>query len=224
MQGAPLKVKIHAGINRRWCFMLLACCATVSAQDSLVIKLLAPQLSRGRPLMQVLKDRRSSREFSTQELPAQELSNLLWAAFGVNRSETEGRTAPSAMNMQEIDVYAALAEGLYRYDAKNHALKKIFSSDIRELTGSQPFVKDAPLTIILIADYSRAKKAPLDRRKWYASADAAFISQNMYLYCASEGLATVVRASIDRTLLAKAMRLGPDQEIIFAQTVGYPKK
>jgi len=173
--------------------------------------------------MQVLKERKSSREFSPQELPAQELSNILWAAFGINRPETGGRTAPSAMNMQEIDVYAILAEGLYRYEAKTHALKRIHGNDIRALAGKQPFVKDAPVNIVMVADYSRTTKASQDRKNVYANADAAYISENIYLYCASEGLATVVRASVDRQALAKAMHLGPDQEIIFAQTVGYPK-
>jgi SagB-type dehydrogenase family enzyme len=193
------------------------------AQDSLVTKLPDPQLSGGKPLMQALKERKSSREFSPQKLPAQELSNLLWAAFGVNRPLTGGRTAPSAMNMQEIDVYAILAEGVYRYEAEKNALRRIDGSDIRDLAGAQPFVKDAPVNIILVADYSRTAKAPEDRKKLYANSDAAFISENIYLYCASAGLATVVRARVDRPALAKAMRLGPDQEIIFAQTVGYPK-
>ena len=148
---------------------------------------------------------------------------MLWAAFGVNRPGTGGRTAPSAMNMQEINVYAILAEGVYRYEAEKNALRRIDAGDIRDLAGAQPFVKDAPLNIILVADYSRTAKAPQDRKMLYANADAAFISENIYLYCASEGLATVVRARVDREALAKAMRLGPDQEIIFAQTVGYPK-
>jgi SagB-type dehydrogenase family enzyme len=205
----------------QWCFFIFF--TTAGAQDSVVTKLPAPQLSGGRTLMQVLNERKSSREFSPRELPAQELSNILWAAFGINRPETGGRTAPSAMNMQEIDVYAILAGGLYRYEARNHTLGRIHGNDIRDLAGAQPFVKDAPLNIVLVADYSRTAKAPQDKKKLYANADAAFISENIYLYCASEGLATVVRARVDRQALAKAMHLGPDQEIIFAQTVGYPK-
>jgi SagB-type dehydrogenase family enzyme len=207
----------------QWCcFMAVIFFTSVGAQDSMVTKLPDPQLSRGKPLMQVLKERKSSREFSPQELPAQELSNILWAAFGINRPETGGRTAPSARNMQEIDVYAVLANGLYRYEAKNHCLTKIHGSDIRVLTGKQPFVKDAPVNIVMVADYSRTTKAPQEKKNLYANADAAYISENIYLYCASEGLATVVRAMVDREVLAKAMHLGPDQEIIFAQTVGYP--
>jgi SagB-type dehydrogenase family enzyme len=206
----------------QWCCFIFF--TAVSAQDSVVTKLPDPQLSKGRPLMQVLKERKSSREFSPRELPSQELSNILWAAFGINRPETGGRTAPSAMNMQEIDVYVILAAGLYRYEAENHALRRVHGIDIRALAGKQPFVKDAPLNIVLVANYSRTAKAPADLKKPYANADAAFISENIYLYCASEGLATVVRAWVDKQALAKAMRLGPDQEIIFAQTIGYPKE
>ncbi|MGA2508076.1 MAG: SagB/ThcOx family dehydrogenase [Chitinispirillaceae bacterium] len=218
---------LNATITHRllqWCSLIAVFLFTApGAQDSLVTKLPGPQLSGGKPLMQALKERKSSREFSPQKLPAQELSNMLWAAFGVNRPGTGGRTAPSAMNMQEIDVYAILTDGLYRYEAENHALRRIHSNDIRDLAGAQPFVKDAPVNIILVADYSRTAKSPQDKKKLYANADAAFISENIYLYCASAGLATVVRARVDRETLAKAMRLGPDQEIIFAQTVGYPK-
>jgi SagB-type dehydrogenase family enzyme len=174
--------------------------------------------------MQVLKERKSSRKFNSRKIPDQELSNLLWAAFGINRPETGGRTAPSAMNMQEIDVYVTLPEGAYLYNAHNNELNKVVADDIRNLTGSQPFVKDAPLNIVLVADYSKTKKAPAEQKKIYAGADAAFISQNIYLYCASEGLATIVRASVDKPSLSKAMKLRSDQEIIFAQTVGYPEK
>jgi nitroreductase len=197
---------------------------TFAGQENAGIALPKPQLDKGRPLMQALKDRKSSRVYDSRSLPQQELSNLLWAGFGINRPEKNGRTAPSAMDMQEIDVYVSQADGLFLYEARNHALKKIHAKDIRELTGKQPFVKDAPVNIILVADNSRIKKDGFEENKKYAAADAAFISQNMYLYCASEGLATIVRAYIDKPALAAAMQLRPDQEVIFAQTVGYPKK
>ena len=207
------------------CFCLLFSLSfTYAAQDSADIALPTPQFERGRPLMQVLKDRKSTRVFDSRPIPVQELSNLLWAAFGINRPDRDGRTAPSAMNMQEIDVYVSLPEGLYLYDAKTNLLKKVLAKDIRELTGKQPFVKDAPLEIILVADLSKMKKPDEAHKKIYGAADAAYISQNIYLYCASEGLATVVRGSVDKPALAPVMQLRPDQEIIFAQTVGYPKK
>jgi SagB-type dehydrogenase family enzyme len=188
------------------------------------VQLPPPQLNIGKPLMQVLKDRRTSREFSTEPLPAQVLSNLLWAACGVNRQESGKRTAPSAVNWQEIDVYVAMADGLYLYNAKAHRLKLILAEDIRVLTGVQSFVKEAPLNLIYVADFSRMGNAKESEKVFYSSADTGFISQNVYLFCASEGLATVVRALINRPDLAKTMGLEPDQRIILAQSVGYPRK
>jgi SagB-type dehydrogenase family enzyme len=192
--------------------------------DSTNIVLPKPQMEIGKPLMQALKERKSSRDFSSQEISNQVLSNVLWAGFGINRPETNGRTAPSAMNMQEIDLYVILEKGLYRYDAKSNMLNCISNKDIRALSGKQAFVKNAPVNIVFVADYSRIKKNRQGDTKSYAIADAAFISENIYLYCASEDLATVVRASVDKPALAKAMQLRQDQEIIFCQTVGYPKK
>jgi len=174
--------------------------------------------------MQVLKDRSSSRSFRSEKLPLQVISNLLWAAFGINRPDTGKRTAPSAVNWQEIDIYIAMAEGLYLYDAKTHILKPVLSADIRAMTGRQEFVKDAPVNLIYVADFSRIGTATKEDKDLYSAADTGFIGQNVYLYCASEGLATVVRGSIDRQALAKAMKLRPEQKIILAQSVGYPKK
>jgi SagB-type dehydrogenase family enzyme len=188
------------------------------------IQLPKPQLDGGRPLMQVLKDRRSSREFSPEKLPLQVLSNLLWAASGINRSDSGKRTAPTAANRQEIDIYLAMAEGLYLYDAKSHLLKPILAEDIRALAGRQPFVKDAPLNLVYVADLSRISRGTNDEKDFFSAADTGFIAQNVYLFCASEGLATVVRANIDKPTLAKKMKLGPDQKITLSQTVGYPKK
>ena len=203
---------------------LFICSTLTFAEEIKPIQLLKPQIDGGRPLMQVLKDRRSSREFSSEKLPIQVLSNLLWAAFGVNRPDLGKRTAPSAVNWQEIDIYVATADGLYLYDAKAHMLNPVLSEDIRALTGRQPFVKEAPLNLVYVADFSRMGKATNEDKEFYSAADTGFISQNVYLYCASEGLATVVRALIDRPALAKVMKLRPDQKITLAQSVGYPKK
>jgi nitroreductase len=196
-------------------------CGLVFAQEIKPIKLLAPQLDGGKTLMQSLKDRRSSREFSRKALPLQLLSDLLWAACGINRPEIAHRTAPTAMNMQEIDVYAAFADGLYLYDVKENSLIPVVSTDIRGLTGEQPFVKDAPLNLVFVADLSKMSNLPDENKDFYAAADTGFISQNVYLFCASAGLSTVVRGLIDKPALAKAMKLRPDQKIIMAQTVGY---
>jgi SagB-type dehydrogenase family enzyme len=194
------------------------------AEDLKSIQLPKPQLDGGKPLMQVLRERKSAREFSSEKLPLQVLSNLLWAASGVNRPESGRRTAPTASNWQEMDIYVATADGLYRYDAKPHLLKSVLAEDIRALTGRQPFVKDAALNLIYVADFSRIARGTNEEKDFFSAADTGFIAQNVYLFCASEGLATVVRANIDRPTLGKTMKLGPDQRITLSQTVGYPKK
>jgi hypothetical protein len=196
----------------------------ISAQEPKTIQLLPPDMDGGRPLMRVLKDRASSRDFGLGKLPLQVLSNMLWAAFGVNRPESGGRTAPSASNSQETDIYVAMSEGVFLYDARANLLKLVLPDDIRALTGRQAFVKDAPVNLIYVSDLSKMTRAAPADRDSYAAAHAGFISQNVYLFCASEGLATVVRASVDRPALARAMHLRPDQKITLAQTVGYPKK
>ena len=188
------------------------------------VQLLKPQVDGGRPLMQVLKDRRSSREFSTEKLSPQVLSNLLWAACGVNRPDSGKRTAPSAKNWQGIDIYVTTANGLYVYDAKAHMLKPILGEDIRAMTGRQSFVKEAPINLVYVADLSKMDKTTNEEKEFYSATDTGFIAQNVYLYCASEGFVTVVRGGIDRPALAKVMKLRPDQKIILSQSVGYPKK
>ena len=117
-----------------------------------------------------------------------------------------------------------MADGLYLYDAKNHMLQPVLSGDIRVMAGTQDFVKDAPINLIYVADFSKTGNATKDDKEMYSAADTGFISQNVYLFCSSEGLATVVRGSINREALAKAMKLRPDQKIILAQTIGYTKK
>jgi len=202
----------------------LICPAFGSAQELKPIQLLKPQLDGGRPLMQVLKERKSSREFSSEKLPVQVLSNLLWAASGINRPDSGKQTAPSAMNCQEIDIYVAAADGLYLYEVKAHLLKPVLAEDIRAMTGRQAFVKEASINLIYAADFSKMGKATNEDKEFFSAADTGFIAQNVYLYCASEGLATVVRARIDKPALAKVMGLRPDQKITLSQTVGYPKK
>ena len=199
-------------------------CAALTAQDLTPIQLPGPDTTGGRPLMQVLKDRRSAREFSADTLPLPVLSNLLWAACGVNRAETGKRTAPSAVNWQEIDVYVATAHGLYVYEPKQHVLLPVLPEDIRERTGVQPFVKDVPVNLVYVADFAKISRGSDSAKAWYSAADAAFIGENVYLFCASEGLATVIRGSVERDSLAAAMRLRPEQRVVLAQSVGYPKK
>ena len=194
-----------------------------SAQDLKPIQLPAPQKEIGKPLMQALSMRQSSRSFDSKPLPLQEISNLLWAADGVNRPEAGKRTAPSAMNWQEVDLYVAIAEGVFLYDATANVLKPVAGKDLRSATGTQGFVAGAPLNLVYVADLSRVSKGSDEDRNLYTAADAGFIAENVYLYCASQGLAAVVRGSVDRTALAAAFKLRPDQKIILAQTVGYGK-
>lgn len=202
--------------------VLLAICSTVisAAQAPKPLQLPPPQTSGGRPLMEVLKDRKSTREFGSGTLSPQTLSNLLWAAFGINRPDGR-RTAPSAMNWQEISIYVATPEGVYLYDAKTNALEPILAGDFRAATGTQSFVKDAAINLVYVSDLSKTEGPEAEM---YTAADVGFISQNVYLYCASEGLATVVRGSVDKPALAKTLKLQPQQRIILAQSVGYPKK
>jgi nitroreductase len=197
--------------------------AGARAQDLKPIELPKPQTEGGRPLMQVLKDRKTARAFSTEKLPLQTLSNLLWAAFGINRP-TGQRTAPSAVNWQEIDVYVALADGLFLYDAKSNALQPVLKEDVRAATGTQPFVKDAPVSLVFVADYERPGRVPETERDTWSAMDVGFIAQNVYLFSASEGLACGVRALIDRPALAKIMKLRPKQRILLAQSVGLPAR
>lgn len=194
----------------------------LAAQE--VTALPAPQTDGGMPLMQALKNRHTSREFSGKELSAQQLSNLLWAACGINRPDLKKRTAPSAMNYQEIDVYVSTAKGLFLYNAEKHNLVQILKEDIRDKTGIQDFVKTAPVNLIFIADFTKMSKSDDKGKEAYAMADAAFISENVYLFCASDGLATGVRAYIDKDILGKAMNLKPGQYIMLGQSVGYPKE
>ena len=191
------------------------------AQEQKPMQLTKPQIA-GNPLMEVLAKRSSSREFSSEALPENILSNMLWAAAGINRLDSGKRTAPTAMNKQEIDVYVVSESGIYLYEAKSHTLKMIAAGDMRALTGKQDYVKEAAVNLIYVADFSRMSSSP--DKELYAAADTGFISENVYLYCASAGLATVVRAYIDKPALAKAMKLKADQKIILAQSVGYPKR
>jgi SagB-type dehydrogenase family enzyme len=187
------------------------------------IRLPSPSGDDAGSLMAALKNRKSIRSFSSRPLPQQMLSNLLWAAFGVNRPDSGFRTAPSPMNSQEIEIYAATAEGLYLYDPHFHQLIQLNNDDIRRYCGKQGFVATAPLNLIFVADFARLGNRDEEKKLFYAAADTGFISQNVYLFCAASGLGTVVRDWVDRPLLAAKMNLRKAQRIILAQTVGYPK-
>jgi len=201
---------------------MMSVMGSVLAQETGAIRLPPPEAVGGMPLMQALKERHSTREFGSQPLPPQVLSNLLWAASGVNRPDTGQRTAPSAHDWREIDVYAVTADGAFRYDPPTHSLIKVAAGDLRHLTGVQDFVATAPLNLVYVADLDRMSGASAEDKAFYSATDTGFIAQNVYLYCASAGLRVVVRGLVDRAALGVALGLGKHQRIILAQTVGYP--
>ncbi|MFA7002403.1 MAG: SagB/ThcOx family dehydrogenase [Verrucomicrobiia bacterium] len=193
------------------------------AQDLQPVSLPKPRMEGGMPLMEALKNRKTAREFTPAKLSAQVLSDLLWAGFGINRPENAHRTAPSAMNSQEVDIYVATAAGTYVYDAAGNRLVPVAAGDIRARTGKQEFVKVAPVALLFVADLTRLKKAKPEEREHYAAIDTGFIVQNIYLFCASAGLTCVVH-ELDRSGLPEALKLKPEQKIVIAQSVGFPKE
>ena len=192
----------------------------LAAQEPIILP--PPRKTGGMPLMQALQQRHSTREFAPRPLPPNVVSDLLWAGFGINRPSGD-RTAPYWRHIMVIDVYAAMADGVWRYDPKLHALLPHLGQDIRGETGTQEFPATAPLDLIYVAHGERMQDISAEERRLYASVDTGFIGQNVYLFCASEGLATVFRGAVDYPKLAAAMRLSESAFVTFAQTVGYSK-
>ena len=191
------------------------------ALEAKIIQLPPARTIGGKPLTEALKLRRSTREYSSRPLDLQVLADLSWSAYGINRP-TGDRTAPYWRHVMVIDVFAVMENGTWLYDPKLHALVLHLQDDLRAKTGLQDFVGTAPLNLVYVADGSRMQDISAEDRRLYASADACFIGQNVYLFCASEGLATVFRGAVDQKGLAEAMRLDAGQFVTFAQTVGYP--
>ncbi|BFN37706.1 nitroreductase family protein [Fidelibacter multiformis] len=192
------------------------------AGEENIIPLPQPEKTGGMPLMEALNQRHSGRSFQDKALTDQILSNLLWAAFGVNR-ENGKRTAPSSQGKTEMEIYVAKSDGLFLYLPEKNALKKILDEDIRAKTGKQNFVADAPVNLIFVANYKKAGNVDPEKYRYTSGMNTGFISQNVYLYCASAELATVVRGWFDENELRKAMKLKDHKGIILTQTVGYPK-
>jgi SagB-type dehydrogenase family enzyme len=191
------------------------------AQAIETITLPEVQKTGGMSLMEALQNRQSQRLFSSEELSLQQMSNLLWAAYGINRPDGY-RTVPSARTYNEFDIYIIQADGWFIYDPAKHALLKMGNDDLREFAGTQPFVKNAPVNLIFVADFDRMTDATDDFKNFYSATDVGYISQNVYLWCASEGIATIVRGQIDKPKAKEVLKLRPNQHIILAQTVGYP--
>jgi nitroreductase len=202
--------------------MLVLVSGMAMAQELADVALPAPKMEGGKPLMQVLKSRQSAREYSAQAIAPQMLSDLLWAAHGINRADTGKRTAPSAKNWQEMDVYVLTAEGAYLHDVKANCLKAVAKGDLRKLTGKQEFAANVPVNLVYVADTTKMLKATPEEQAFYSATDTGFVAQNIYLFCASEGLATVVRMPSDKSALAAALKLPDTAKITLAQSVGYP--
>jgi len=198
-----------------------------SAQEGAVIKLPPPQKDGGMPLMKALSLRKSTRGGFGPDTPLsmQTISNLLWAADGINRPGTNHRTAPSAVDWQNIDIYITTADGLYLYDVEKHELKVLGKEDVRAVAGQQDFVATAPLNLIYVADLDKAKfgEQVAPTAETWSFTGVGAIAQNVYLFCASENLACIVRAMADADAIAKTLKLRPNQKFILAQTVAHFK-
>lgn len=192
------------------------------AQELKPLDLPPPRSEGGQPLTATLRLRRSTREYSDRPLPVQVLSDLLWAAFGINRPSGD-RTAPYWRHVMVMDIYVAMADGVWLYEPKVHTLLPHLKDDIRAQTGLQDFVATAPLNLVYVAHGERMVDVSAEERRLYASVDSGFIGQNVYLFCASEGLATVFRGAVDYPRLARTLQLPDQQFVTFAQTVGYPR-
>jgi nitroreductase len=201
----------------------LATAPSIAAtQEPNRVALPPPRSEGGKTLTAALKLRHSTREYSDRPLAMQVLSDLLWAAFGVNRPSGD-RTAPYWRHVMVMDIYAAMADGVWLYEPKAHALLPYLKDDIRAQTGLQDFVAVAPLNLVYVAYGDRMTDVSVEDRRLYASVDTGFIGQNVYLFCASEGLATVFRGAVDYPKLARALKLPDQQFVTFAQTVGYAR-
>ena len=218
-------------MNRREANLALLSGAVLAAAPGLAVgqepqtkELPPPRTDGGQPLLRALKQRRSVRVYSSQALPPQVLSDLLWAAFGINRPDSGDRTAPSWRHAIEIEIFAATADGVWRYEPRAHRLSLHMPGDIRGQTGMQDFAATAPLNLVYVADGARMKDASREDQRLYAYTDTGFIGQNVYLFCASEGLASVFRGSVDREALARTLKLGGSRFVTYAQTVGYPRQ
>jgi nitroreductase len=194
------------------------------AQESEPLKLPQPRMSGGKPLMAALKDRQSLKSFSSAKLSIQVISDLLWAAWGINRADIGKRTAPTARNEQELDVYLINADGAFRYDAKDNSLKLIVKENLQGVVSKQKEVITAPVNLVFVADFDKMAKTPEKEKDFFSAIDTGYLSQNVYLFCASEGLSTFAYYGVDRPVMGEKLKLKPNQKIMLGQAVGYPGK
>ena len=211
----------------RTLFIVLVACFTgfqLFAQELQEIKLNNPDKTRGSATMKALSDRMSVREYDSKELSLQDLSDLLWAANGINRPDGR-RTAPTASNRQEIDVYVVRADGAYFYDHQAHSLKPVAKGDFRgAVAGQQDFAKTAPVSLLLVINLEKLGNPTAEQTKLMGSVDAGIVCQNINIFCSAVGLVTVPRASMDKAELQKVLKLSDTQLLIMNNPVGYPKQ
>lgn len=193
------------------------------AKKETAIQLNKPDFSNDATLMNALLERQTNRSFSSQELSWQQLSDILWAANGVNRPDNGKRTAPSARNAQEIDIYAFTASGVFFYDAENHQLKRISDKDSRQGVYDRGDFHKAPLILVYVGNFDKMQGFDEDARNFYSATDVGFVSQNVYLYCATQGLSTVICGSFNREGADKVLQI-KNGKLLLAQPVGYPEK
>lgn len=209
---------------------LFGCMTSVVAQTGNEIKLPAPDLNRNTAtVMKALAERKSVRECSDKELSSQDLSDVLWAADGINRKDGK-RTAPSSLNVQDIEIYAFTSKGVYLYQPQTHSLKTIVTGDHRKILAgppsparSQEYVVKFPLILLYVSDLSRIKSTG-EQARLTAAMDASFISENVNLFCASAGLCTVTRASMERNSIIKLLNLNENRLPLLNNAIGYPKE
>ncbi|MDR1331624.1 MAG: SagB/ThcOx family dehydrogenase [Tannerella sp.] len=205
---------------------LAACtiCLGASAQELQPVKLNAPDKTRGAATMKALSDRHSDRVYDEKELSLKDLSDLLWAANGINRPDGK-RTAPSAMDKREIDVYLIRKDGAYLYDPQEHALKPVAKGDHRgAVAGGQDFVNAAPVSLVMVIDLERLGDPAAENTRLIGAVDAGIVTQNINIFCAGTGLSTVPRATMDKDELRRVLKLKNTQLPIMNNPVGYPKK
>lgn len=201
-------------------FLVLLSWTICSAQVIETIPLPPAQKTGGMPVMEAFQLRKSQRSFSSEELTSQQLSNLLWAAYGINRPDGF-RTVPAARNWYEFDIYVLKSDGWFLYEVSKHALLKMGNEDLRIYGGTQDFVKAAPVILVYVADFDRMTNTTDELRKFYSAVDVGYISQNVYLWCASEGLATIILGQVDKVKVREVLKLKTNQQVILSQPVGY---
>jgi nitroreductase len=194
----------------------------LAAQSPKTIVLDPPDTSRGVPVMTALANRASVRQFNPTPISHKDLSDLVWAANGINRPGDNKRTAPSAINAQDIDVYVWIASAFYLYDPVRHTLDLVVEGDFRDMFAlSQDYVKEAPLVFLLVSDISRFSRGDETQRLRNAAMDAAMVAQNILIFCASEGFATVPRGIMDSQKIREALNLTDSQHPMLNVPVSY---